>query len=76
MINRTKLGVALFNITADPEERHDLSTKFPDVVGRLMKRVEFYKKGLVHRRNQLPDPEAIETARRKGAWGPWKPTAT
>jgi hypothetical protein len=69
--NRTNIKVALFNITADPEERHDLSTKLPDVVAKLQERVDFYMKGVVTPRNKPADPKAKETAKRNGAWGPW-----
>ncbi|KAK3738531.1 hypothetical protein QZH41_012039 [Actinostola sp. cb2023] len=63
---------ALFNITADPEERHDLSAKFPDIVAKLKERVDFYRKGVVKMRNQRDDPEALASAKRNGVWGPWR----
>ena len=33
----------LFNITADPEERHDLSAQHPDVVARLLARIQEFQ---------------------------------
>ncbi|XP_020906296.2 arylsulfatase B, partial [Exaiptasia diaphana] len=63
---------ALFNITADPEERNDLSAKLPDVLARMKARVDFYKKGMVPKRNQPEDPDAEITAKRNGAWTPWR----
>nr|KAG5690199.1 hypothetical protein BaRGS_016590 [Batillaria attramentaria] len=35
-------NVWLFNITADPEERHDLSTSEPEVVKQLLQRLAYY----------------------------------
>jgi len=45
----------LYNITADPEERHDLSTKLPEEVKSLLARVRYHMKGVVP-----PPPHTFE----------------
>lgn len=65
---------ALFNIAADPEERHDISNIFPDVVAQLKSRVDFYRKSVAKMRNQPNDICALKNAQRDGVWGPWKGT--
>ena len=64
--------VALYNISADPEERIDLSTKLPDVVGKMQTRVKDYMKSSVKPLYEKPDPEALKTAQKNGIWGPWR----
>ena len=64
--------VALYNITADPSEHVDLSMKLPDVVKKLQDRVKYYMKGLVPSGEKPADPKALEMAREKGCWGPWR----
>ena len=66
------ISLALYNITADPYERNDLSKKLPDVVTKLSNRVEFYMKGVVPSRQVPPDSQAKATAIRNGYWGPWR----
>ena len=68
----SSIKVALFNITADPTEHIDLSTKLPDVVKKLQDRVQYYMKGLVPPLKKPCDPKASEVAREKGHWGPWR----
>ena len=72
MGNTTRIKVALYNITADPNERVELSAKFPDIVTKLQDRIQYYMKGLVPLGVKPADPEALEMARRKGYWGPWR----
>ena len=69
---RTIIDVALFNITADPDEHFDLSKKLPDVVKSMTARVDFYKKGTVPQINQPNDREALRTAEKNGIWTPWR----
>ncbi|EDO32709.1 predicted protein [Nematostella vectensis] len=66
------IEVALYNITADPTERHDLSGKFPDIVNEMKKRVDFYRGGLVPPIIKKNDPKAVLTAIKNGAWSPWE----
>ena len=72
MIDDSTIKVALYNITADPTEHEDLSTKLPDVVKKLQDRVQYYMKGLVTPGNKSPDPKATEVAQKRGYWGPWR----
>ena len=65
------VDVALFNITADPYEKNDLSQEFTDIVNKLQDRVKFYMKGAVPPANKPLDPEARKVAKKKGAWTPW-----
>ncbi|XP_078360451.1 arylsulfatase B-like [Oculina patagonica] len=66
------IKVALYNITADPTEQEDLSTKLPDVVKKLQDRVQYYMESLVPPVNKRPDPIAMVVARHRGYWAPWK----
>lgn len=72
MSDNSTIKVALFNITADPTEHVDLSTKLPDVVKKLQDRVQYYMKGLVPPLKKPPDPRASEVAKQRGYWGPWR----
>ena len=65
------IALALYNITADPTERVDLSEKLPDVVKRMQQRLEEIRKSEVPPRNKPADPRARVKALRTGAWGPW-----
>ena len=66
------MGVALYNITADPTEHEDLSEKLPEVVKVLQERVEYYLKGAVRPLNTPPDPDACSKAKSEGVWTPWQ----
>nr|KAG5690198.1 hypothetical protein BaRGS_016589 [Batillaria attramentaria] len=64
-------NVWLFNITADPEERHDLSTSEPEVVKQLLQRLAYYNSTAVAPRFPKPDPKS-NPKRHGGVWGPWE----
>ena len=66
-----KVDVALYNITADPYERHDLSSELPHVVDELQARVTFYMKSMEPPANKPRDPKAVQVAKENGAWSPW-----
>ena len=66
------VDVALYNISADPEERVDLSKTYPDIVEKMQKRVNYYMKSSVKPLYEGPDPQSLETARKNGIWGPWR----
>ena len=65
------LDVALYNITADPEERHDLSQELPDVLEKMKERMAYYEKNAVPPAFKGADPNALKEARKNGIWGPW-----
>ena len=67
-----KVDIALYNISKDPEERVDLSKKFPDIVKEMQMRVKYFVNSSVKPLYQKNDPEALKTAQEKGAWGPWR----
>ena len=67
-----KVVVALYNISADPEERDELSAKLPDVVAKMQMRVDDYRKSSVRPLYKKNDPDALKTARKNGVWGPWR----
>lgn len=63
--------LALYNITADPYEHHNLADKFPHLVDELQARVDFYQKTSVPPANTPRDPRAKQVAKENGAWTPW-----
>ncbi|XP_073496043.1 arylsulfatase J [Phyllobates terribilis] len=60
----------LFNITADPFERIDLSEKYPDVVKQLLRRLAQFNKSAVPVRYPPKDPRSNPKLN-GGVWGPW-----
>ncbi|CAH3147021.1 unnamed protein product [Porites evermanni] len=65
------VDVALYNITADPYEKYDLSKKFPDMVKKFQDRVQSYMSGALPPANKPGDPKARQVAKENGAWTPW-----
>ncbi|XP_005988344.1 arylsulfatase I [Latimeria chalumnae] len=65
-----KKSVWLFNITADPYERYDLSERRPDVVKELLAKLAQYNKTAIPVRYPAEDPRANPELN-GGAWGPW-----
>ena len=65
---------ALYNITADPFERHDLSDKLPDVVRHLEARVQEHMKSVVQPAIRPDDIMALAVAMKRKAWSPWRNT--
>ena len=66
--------MALYNITADPTERHDLSHRHPDIVQRLKARVDDYRKTAVPPGIVPEDIMALVAAMKNKAWVPWRDT--
>lgn len=64
-------SVWLFNITADPYERVDLSQKYPEVVKRLLLRLVQYNKTAVPVKYPPKDPRSNPKLN-GGAWVPWE----
>ncbi|KAM6469310.1 arylsulfatase I isoform 1-T2 [Liasis olivaceus] len=63
-------SVWLFNITADPYERYDLSDQHPDVVRALLVRLVNYNETAIPVRYPAENPRAHPDFN-GGAWGPW-----
>ncbi|XP_076452393.1 arylsulfatase B-like [Babylonia areolata] len=64
-------NVWLFNVVEDPEERHDLSGSKPEVVRKLLDRLQYYNSTAVPVNFPDPDPNA-DPGKHGGVWGPWK----
>ncbi|XP_077332934.1 arylsulfatase J [Lithobates pipiens] len=60
----------LFNITADPYERVDLSKKYPEVVKQLLRKLAQFNKSAVPVRYPPKDPRSNPKLN-GGVWGPW-----
>ena len=69
--NASNVQLALSNITADPEERHDLNRKLPEELKSLLARVRYHMKGVVPPPAHTFDPKALSKAVKEGVWCPW-----
>ena len=69
--SRDTITVALYNITADPNESEDLKSTFPDVIRTSRRRVMYYRTGEIPSGKVSSDPEAKTLALENGYWGPW-----
>uniref|UniRef100_A0A8D0DUE5 Arylsulfatase family member I n=1 Tax=Salvator merianae TaxID=96440 RepID=A0A8D0DUE5_SALMN len=70
LTNGVRKSVWLFNITADPYERYDLSDQRPDVVRALLIRLVRYNQTAIPVRYPAENPRAHPDFN-GGAWGPW-----
>ncbi|XP_046580315.1 arylsulfatase B-like isoform X1 [Haliotis rubra] len=61
----------LFDIAKDPNEHNDLSASQPDIVKKLLDRLEYYQKTAVPPRYPDPDPKC-DPKLHGGVWGPWE----
>jgi arylsulfatase I/J len=66
----TGKSIWLFNITADPYERVDLSSRYPGIVKKLLKRLSQFNKTAVPVRYPPKDPRSNPRLN-GGVWGPW-----
>ena len=60
----------LFDVKADPEERKDLSTVYPQIVKLLLSRLAQYNATAVPALYPPPDPRAAPELH-GGVWRPW-----
>jgi len=63
--------VALFNISSDPTERHDLALEHPEIVTHLLSVIDGYEKNSVFPDYKLPDIRSMPS-NFGGAWTPWR----
>ncbi|KAM7317960.1 hypothetical protein ACRRTK_022697 [Alexandromys fortis] len=66
----TGKSIWLFNITADPYERVDLSSRYPGIVKKLLRRLSQFNKTAVPVRYPPKDPRSNPRLN-GGVWGPW-----
>jgi len=74
--NDTSSPMYLFNITADPNETHNLASQFPDVVKSLVKRVNWYadeKNGYMATQPNIPcrAHRPCDQTYFNHTWSPW-----
>ncbi|XP_076452854.1 arylsulfatase B-like [Babylonia areolata] len=67
----TAKNVWLFNVANDPAENYDLSESMPDVVRKLLRRLQDYSSTAVPPLWPKPDPRS-NPRKHGGVWGPWK----
>ena len=67
-----KVG-CLFDVLADPEERHDLALQMPTKALELRRKMEAAERLWFNPDRGEPDPRACEVARKTGFWQPFLP---
>ena len=68
--NASNVQLALYNITAGPEERHDLNRKLPEKLKSLLAKVRYHMEGVVPPPAHTFDPKAHAKAVKEGVWCP------
>ncbi|ESO82996.1 hypothetical protein LOTGIDRAFT_197818 [Lottia gigantea] len=64
-------NVWLFNIVKDPNENHDISQQYPDIVDKMLFKLSAYSKTAIPARYPDPDPRC-NPALHGGVWTPWE----
>ena len=60
----------LFNITADPNERNNVASQYPEVVKQLKERIEYYNSTHIEQLDPPIDPRS-NPSNFGGVWTPW-----
>ena len=63
-------SVRLFDVDADPEERHDVTELFPEIVDIMLEKIAAYNKTAVPINFPVGDVRC-NPALRGDVWGPW-----
>jgi arylsulfatase A-like enzyme len=68
MIDRKGASYELFNMSIDPHERHDLASRYPDIVARLRLALEDWRGAIARPDDEAPmlDEQHLETLRKLG----------
>ena len=62
-------GEGLYNLKDDPTEHTDLSKEYPEIVDKLKRKLDVYRKSLVPPKAKIPDPRS-NPERYGGYWSP------
>lgn len=65
------LSLYLYNITQDPQERHNLASQNPLIVQKLLTRVAEYNQGAEPARYPAADPNGNPASQGRDYWAPW-----
>lgn len=69
--SKSSKNLMLFNLKIDPIETIDMSDRFPDVALIMLKRLEYYQKGMVD--YDYPENDLLsDPSLRNGYWQPWR----
>lgn len=68
----TVRGSCLFDLSVDPCEMNDLSTKYPEHVQELTELLKNYNSTLERQLNQPLNPVRADPARFNNIWSPWE----
>ena len=69
-VSSAKTG-CLFDVLADPEERHDLALQMPEKAMEILEKMKRAERNFFDPDRGEPDERACEVARRTGFWGPF-----
>ena len=63
--------LSLFDLSVDPNEKNDVSKQNPDIVQKLLARIDFYLETAEKPHNPKDDPAANPDLH-GGNWSPWE----